>query len=346
MPKKEDAAVLSEIKKRIHLPLICDIHFDYKMALAALEHPIDKIRINPGNIGGYDRYRQVIRKAKEKNYGYDADRGEYTDLRKAGIVDPVKVTRSALQNGASVACLLLTTETLVADVPEKKGKAEMHHDEHAGMGGMGEMDMPIPPNSLPMRGGPVDSSALGRHEGTAEFGNIATIDESPVVAGLLATGSDDGVVAVSRDGGQTWARTERFPAVPETTYVSRVVFSRFAPGTLYATMDGHRSNDFRPYVLKSTDYGRTWQPIFDDQPTGSIGANALRVVEAFPGEPEEGLRSALKSPLPLQGKGIGKTCGEVRPVFQGRKRIGIPPGFVHLDDCLCLSRHRSRYKER
>src|SRR5437763_3667084 len=66
VPKAEDAAALGAIKRRIHIPLICDIHFDYKMALAALDHPIDKIRINPGNIGGYDRYRQVIRKAKDK----------------------------------------------------------------------------------------------------------------------------------------------------------------------------------------------------------------------------------------------------------------------------------------
>src|ERR1700687_4918151 len=66
VPKPQDAAVLSAIKKRIRLPLICDIHFDYKMALAALDHPVDKIRINPGNIGGYDRYRQVIRKAKDR----------------------------------------------------------------------------------------------------------------------------------------------------------------------------------------------------------------------------------------------------------------------------------------
>src|ERR1700716_540988 len=66
VPKPQDAAVLGEIRRRIRLPLICDIHFDYKMALAALDHPVDKIRINPGNIGGYDRYRQVIRKAKAK----------------------------------------------------------------------------------------------------------------------------------------------------------------------------------------------------------------------------------------------------------------------------------------
>ena len=81
-----------------------------------------------------------IIKAKEKNYGFDANKGDFTDLRKAGIVDPVKVTRSALQNGASVACLLLTTESLVADVPEKKrAGGDDHHDHHGGMGGMGGM---------------------------------------------------------------------------------------------------------------------------------------------------------------------------------------------------------------
>src|SRR5262245_16213478 len=59
-----------------------------------------------------------ILKQKDKNYGYDANKGEYVDLRKAGIIDPVKVTRSALQNGASVAALLLTTDSLIADIAE------------------------------------------------------------------------------------------------------------------------------------------------------------------------------------------------------------------------------------
>ena len=82
-----------------------------------------------------------IRRSKEKNYGYNAETAEYTDLRKAGIVDPVKVTRTALQNAASVACLLLTTESIVADIPEKKKAGGDHHDDHhgggGGMGGMG-----------------------------------------------------------------------------------------------------------------------------------------------------------------------------------------------------------------
>src|SRR5713226_6318615 len=101
VPKKEDAAVLSEIKKRIHLPLICDIHFDYKMALMALDHPIDKIRINPGNIGGYDRYRQVIRKAKAKGVpmriGVNAGSLEREMAEKYGFPCPPAMVDRALR---------------------------------------------------------------------------------------------------------------------------------------------------------------------------------------------------------------------------------------------------------
>jgi (E)-4-hydroxy-3-methylbut-2-enyl-diphosphate synthase len=101
VPKPQDAAVLSEIKRRIHLPLICDIHFDYKMALAALDHPVDKIRINPGNIGGYDRYRQVIRKAKAKGLpmriGVNAGSLERELVEKHGFPCPPAMVESALR---------------------------------------------------------------------------------------------------------------------------------------------------------------------------------------------------------------------------------------------------------
>ncbi len=101
VPKPEDAAVLSEIRRRIHLPLICDIHFDYKMALAALDHPVDKIRINPGNIGGYDRYRQVIRKAKAKGMpmriGVNAGSLERELVEKHGFPCPPAMVESALR---------------------------------------------------------------------------------------------------------------------------------------------------------------------------------------------------------------------------------------------------------
>src|SRR6202162_2606237 len=101
VPKAQDANVLGEIRRRIHLPLICDIHFDYKMALAALDHPIDKIRINPGNIGGYDRYRQVIRKAKAKGLpmriGVNAGSLERELVEKHGFPCPPAMVESALR---------------------------------------------------------------------------------------------------------------------------------------------------------------------------------------------------------------------------------------------------------
>src|SRR5207253_11312418 len=101
VPKPQDAAVLSAIKKRIRLRLICDIHFDYKMALAALDHPVDKIRINPGNIGGYDRYRQVIRKAKDKGIpmriGVNAGSLEREMAEKYGFPCPPAMVDSALR---------------------------------------------------------------------------------------------------------------------------------------------------------------------------------------------------------------------------------------------------------
>src|SRR5437764_3070432 len=101
VPKAQDAAVLGEIKKRIGIPLICDIHFDYKMALAALDHPVDKIRINPGNIGGYDRYRQVIRKAKARGLpmriGVNAGSLERPLVEKYGFPCPPAMVESALR---------------------------------------------------------------------------------------------------------------------------------------------------------------------------------------------------------------------------------------------------------
>ena len=67
VPTIEAAKAVSEIKKYIHIPLVADIHFDYRMAIAAMENGADKIRINPGNIGGADKIKAVVDVAKERN---------------------------------------------------------------------------------------------------------------------------------------------------------------------------------------------------------------------------------------------------------------------------------------
>ncbi len=135
-------------------------------------------------------------------------------------------------------------------------------------------------NKLALRGAVPDSASppLGRNEGTAEFSNITTIDESSSKPGLLVVGTDDGLIQVTRDGGKTWLKTDKFPNVPETTFVSRVVWSKANEGTIYATLDGHRSNDFKPYVVKSADYGKTWTSITGDLPDGG----SVQVIREHP----------------------------------------------------------------
>ena len=90
-----------------------DIKTGMKIVLRALEEPVRQIALNAGMEGSV--IIDKIRSANKENYGYDFAKGEYTDMFKAGIVDPTKVTRSALQNAASVAAMILTTESLVAD---------------------------------------------------------------------------------------------------------------------------------------------------------------------------------------------------------------------------------------
>ncbi|MFH1454011.1 MAG: chaperonin GroEL [Armatimonadota bacterium] len=102
----------------------------------ALEEPLKQIAYNAGREGSV-----VVEKVKtlEKGHGFNAINGEYVDMIKAGIVDPVKVTRSALQNAASIAALLLTTETLITDKPEKEKSMGMPPGMPSGMPGMDMM---------------------------------------------------------------------------------------------------------------------------------------------------------------------------------------------------------------
>ena len=101
----------------------------------ALEEPLRQIAQNAGHEGAVVAGR--VRESKDENFGFDAETGEFTDLVKAGVIDPAKVTRLALQNAASIAALMLTTEALVAEIKEDEKKAgAAAGGGHAGMGGM------------------------------------------------------------------------------------------------------------------------------------------------------------------------------------------------------------------
>ena len=91
---------------------------------------------------------------------------------------------------------------------------------------------------------------------------IITISESPIKQGLLYVGTDDGQVQTSLDDGVSWTNiTANIPDLPANTWCSRVTASKWAVGRVYATFDGHRSNDFKPYVYVSEDFGKTWSKL-------------------------------------------------------------------------------------
>jgi chaperonin GroEL len=107
--------------KKLEENLAGDERVGAQIVRRSLEEPIRQIAENAGHEGSI--VVEKVRADKNFNFGFDAQEELYTDVVAAGIIDPAKVTRSALQNAASIAALMLTTEALVTDIPEKKEKA-------------------------------------------------------------------------------------------------------------------------------------------------------------------------------------------------------------------------------
>ncbi|HEX9188357.1 MAG TPA: glycosyl hydrolase, partial [Vicinamibacteria bacterium] len=122
--------------------------------------------------------------------------------------------------------------------------------------------------------------AVAKGASTSFYGNIVSLEESPLVEGLLYVGTDDGLVQVSEDGGRAWRRQEAFPGVPEASYVSDLFASRFDANVVYAAFNNHKNGDFKPYLLRSGDRGRTWTSVAADLPArGSAWTIAEDAVE-------------------------------------------------------------------
>ncbi len=126
-------------------------------------------------------------------------------------------------------------------------------------------------NKLKIMGRVWSVDAVAKNHSTSIYGNIVSLTESPKVEGLLYAGTDDGLVQISEDGGKSWRKMDAFIGVPANTYVSDLKPSPHDAGTIYAAFDNHKMGDFKPYLLKSTDRGRTWVSIAGDLPVrGSV----------------------------------------------------------------------------
>ena len=121
-------------------------------------------------------------------------------------------------------------------------------------------------NSFPVMGKYWPAEAVVKDVSTSQWGTIVSLNESPLKEGLLYAGTDDGVISVSDDGGKNWSQVKSFPGVPEYTYVSDIQSDLFDENVVYATFDNLKRDDFKPYVYKSADKGKTWTSISGDLP--------------------------------------------------------------------------------
>ncbi len=121
--------------------------------------------------------------------------------------------------------------------------------------------------------------------GAETYSTITSLNESPMRPGFLYAGTDDGNVWISRNDGGAWENlTGRFPGVPKNTYVSRIEPSYADSATFYVTFDGHRGGDFTPYVYATHDYGKTFQSIVNNLPSG--GLDFVHVIREDPATPD------------------------------------------------------------
>ena len=111
-----------------------------------------------------------------------------------------------------------------------------------------------------------EAGAVALNTSTTALSNIVTIDESPLLEGLLIVGTDDGLVQISEDASKNWHRVETFPGVPKWTYVTDVLASPRDVNTIFVTLNNWQRGDYKPYVVKSVDRGRTWTNISGDLP--------------------------------------------------------------------------------
>jgi photosystem II stability/assembly factor-like uncharacterized protein len=108
--------------------------------------------------------------------------------------------------------------------------------------------------------------AVAKDVSTSLWGLVVSLAESKVKKDLLYAGTDDGVIAVTEDGGKNWTRITTFPVVPEYTYVSDILPDKFNENIVYASFNNMLQDDFKPYILKSIDKGKSWTMITNKLP--------------------------------------------------------------------------------
>ena len=130
----------------------------------------------------------------------------------------------------------------------------------------GQLSRGLDRDKLPVMGRVWSMDAVAKNASTAFYGNASALAESPKKDGLIYVGTDDGLIQITEDGGKNWRKVDKLPGVGELPYVSRIIASNHEANTVYAALENRQNADFKPYLFKSTDAGRSWISINGNLP--------------------------------------------------------------------------------
>ncbi len=122
----------------------------------------------------------------------------------------------------------------------------------------------------PIMGKTWSADALWDHGAMSMFSTITTVSESRLAEGLIYVGTDDGLIQVTEDGGKSWRKVEKPAGLPEHLFVNEIGASKHDRDSVFAAVDNHKTGDYKPYILRSDDRGRTWRNIAGDLPARAI----------------------------------------------------------------------------
>ena len=130
----------------------------------------------------------------------------------------------------------------------------------------GDLSRGIDRNKLTVMGKVWSVDAVAKNQSTDVYGQLTTIAESPLDENILYAGTDDGLIHVTTDGGKNWTKIDNIPGVPQQTYVNMIIASGHNKNVAYVAFNHHRYGDFKPYLFKTRDGGKTWTAIQNNLP--------------------------------------------------------------------------------
>ena len=208
-------------------------------------------------------------------------------------------------------------------------------------------------NKFPVMGKVWGIDAVAKNQSTSIYGNITAFSESPKNPQLLYVGTDDGLIQVTTDGGKTWTKTESFAGLPSHVLVQNIYASRHNENVAYVVLNNHRNGDFKPYIFRSADKGKTWSAIQSNLPArGSaqcIAEDHINPDLLFTGT-DFGLFATIDGGRSWSKFGVGLPVINIKEiVIQERENdlvlATFGRGFFILDDYSPLQHYKDKASE-